>query len=171
MDISKISIGKSIPDDVNVIIEIAQGTSFVKYEIDKDSGAVFVDRFMHVAMFYPANYGFIPHTMAEDGDPLDALVLGSVPVVPGCVIRCRPVGVLIMEDEKGLDEKLLMLPIDKLNPFLENVKNYTDLPAYLLEQINHFFTHYKDLEKGKWVKIAGYKDAQEAAELIKKYAE
>jgi inorganic pyrophosphatase len=171
VDISKISIGKSIPDDVNVIIEIAQGTSFVKYEIDKDSGAVFVDRFMHVAMFYPANYGFIPHTMAKDGDPLDALVLGSVPVVPGSVIRCRPVGVLIMEDEKGLDEKLLMIPIDKLNPFLENVNDYTDLPPHLLKQINHFFTHYKDLEKGKWVKIADYKDAKTAAALIQEYAE
>lgn len=171
MDISKISIGKSIPDDVNVIIEIAQGTSFVKYEIDKDSGAVFVDRFMHVAMFYPANYGFIPHTMAKDGDPLDALVLGSVPVVPGSVIRCRPVGVLIMEDEKGLDEKLLMIPIDKLNPFLENIQDYTDLPPYILKQINHFFTHYKDLEKGKWVKIADYKDAKTAAALIREYAE
>ena len=171
MDISKISIGKDSPNDVNVIIEIAQGTSLVKYEIDKDSGAVFVDRFMHVAMCYPANYGFIPHTMAQDGDPIDALVLGSVPVIPGAVIRCRPVGVLVMEDEKGMDEKLLMLPVDKLNPFYENVEDYKDLPSYILEQINHFFTHYKDMEKGKWVKIIGYKDAKTAKELITKYTE
>lgn len=171
MDISKISIGNSVPWDVNVIIEIPQGSSPVKYEIDKDSGALFVDRFMHVAMYYPANYGFIPETMAQDGDPLDALVVGGVPVQPGCVIRCRPIGVLIMEDEKGMDEKVLMMPVDKLNPFFDNIKDYKDLPSYVTEQISHFFTHYKDLEKGKWVKVVGYKDAEEAAQLIQLYQE
>ncbi len=171
MDISKIPTGKNPPWDVNVIVEISQGSSPVKYELDKDSGALFVDRLLHVAMFYPANYGFIPNTLAKDGDPLDALVLGAVPVVPSCVIRCRPVGVLIMEDEKGLDEKILMVPVDKLNPFFHNIKNYDDLPPYLLEQISHFFTHYKDLEKGKWVKVVGYKDAEEAANLISEYIE
>lgn len=171
MDISKISIGENCPWDVNVIIEIPQGASPVKYEIDKDSGALFVDRFMHVAMYYPANYGFIPQTLAQDGDPLDALIVGAVPVQPGCVMRCRPIGVLIMEDEKGMDEKILMMPVDKLNPFLENINDYTDLPSYILDQISHFFTHYKDLEKGKWVKVVGYKNAQEAASLIQAYVE
>lgn len=169
MDINKISVGKNVPWDVNVVIEIPQGSSPVKYEIDKDSGAVFVDRFMHCAMFYPANYGFIPHTLAQDGDPLDALVVGSVPVIPGSVMRCRPIGVLMMEDEGGIDEKLIMMPVDKLNPYFENIVNYTDLPKYIIEQIQHFFSHYKDLEKGKWVKVTGYKDAQHAAELIETY--
>lgn len=169
MDISKLSIGKDVPNDVNVIIEIAEGTSHVKYEIDKESGAVFVDRFMHVAMFYPANYGFIPHTLAQDGDPLDALVVGSVPVIPGSVIRCRPIGVLMMEDESGIDEKILMIPVDKLNPFLEDINDYTDLPSHLLKKIEHFFTTYKALEKGKWVKVTGYKDVHVAKDLILKY--
>jgi inorganic pyrophosphatase len=168
MDISKISMGKNVPWDVNVIIEIPQGASPVKYEIDKDSGALFVDRFMHVAMFYPANYGFIPNTLGNDGDPLDALVIGAPAVQPMSVIRCRPVGMLVMEDEKGMDEKLLMMPVDKLNPFFENIKDYKDLPAYLLEQISHFFSHYKDLEKGKWVKVVGYESAEKSAELISK---
>jgi inorganic pyrophosphatase len=169
MNISKIPTGENIPWDVNVIVEIPQGSSPVKYELDKDSGAMFVDRFMHVAMFYPANYGFIPGTLAQDGDPLDALVIGAAAVMPSSVIRCRPIGVLLMEDEKGMDEKILMIPVDKLNPFFNDIKNHTDLPSYLLEQISHFFTHYKDLEKGKWVKVVGYENAEAAAKLISAY--
>ena len=169
MNLDKIPVGENAPWDVNVVIEIAQGSSPVKYEVDKESGAVFVDRFMHCAMYYPANYGFIPQTLAQDGDPLDALVVGAVPVIPGSVIRCRPIGVLMMEDESGIDEKILMMPVDKLNPFLHNIKNHTDLPPYLLEQITHFFEHYKDLEKNKWVKVTGYENADKAAALISDY--
>ncbi len=169
MNLDKIPVGENAPWDVNVVIEIAQGSSPVKYEIDKESGAVFVDRFMHCAMYYPANYGFIPQTLAQDGDPLDALVVGAVPVIPGSVIRCRPIGVLMMEDESGIDEKILMMPVDKLNPFFYNIKDHTDLPPYLLEQITHFFEHYKDLENNKWVKVTGYENAEKAAALISAY--
>jgi len=169
MNLDKIPVGENAPWDVNVVIEIAQGSSPVKYEVDKESGAVFVDRFMHCAMYYPANYGFIPQTLAQDGDPLDALVVGAVPVLPGSVIRCRPIGVLMMEDESGIDQKILMMHVDKLNPFFYNIKDYTDLPPYLLEQITHFFEHYKDLEKNKWVKVTGYENAEKAAALISDY--
>ena len=166
MDISKISIGQDAPWDVNVIIEIPVGGDPVKYEIDKDSGALFVDRFMTTAMHYPANYGFIPHTLSDDGDPVDVLVLGNVPVVPGAVIRARPIGVLVMEDESGQDEKILMVPVDKLHPYYSDVKNHTDLPEIVTKQITHFFEHYKDLEPNKWVKIINWADAKEAARLI-----
>ena len=148
------------------MIEIPQGGEPVKYEIDKDSGAIFVDRFLHTAMFYPANYGFIPHTLAEDGDPMDIMVVSSTPVVPGAVIRCRPIGVLIMSDEAGKDEKVLAVPVDKLHPFYKDVATYTDLPSILTEQIAHFFAHYKDLEKGKTVDIVRWDGPAEAAELI-----
>ncbi len=167
MDISKISAGKDFPNDVNVIIEIPIGGVPVKYEVDKDSGAMFVDRFLHTAMFYPCNYGFIPHTLSDDGDPVDVLVAGPIPVVPGAVIRARPVGVLIMEDEAGQDEKILAVPVDKLHPYYSNVENYSDLRDVLLDQIAHFFEHYKDLEKDKWVKIVRWGDANEAADMIK----
>jgi inorganic pyrophosphatase len=166
MDISKISIGKNVPWDVNVIIEIPCGGSPVKYEIDKNSGAMFVDRFLHTAMYYPANYGFIPKTLAADGDPVDALVAGSTPVVPGAVIRCRPIGVLIMEDEAGHDEKILMVPVDQLNPYYSAIKSYEDLPSILRDQIAHFFEHYKDLEHEKWVKVVRWGGPEEAAQLI-----
>ncbi|MBE7636927.1 inorganic diphosphatase [Sneathiella sp. P13V-1] len=168
MDISKISAGKDFPNDVNVIIEIPIGGVPVKYEVDKESGAMFVDRFLHTAMFYPCNYGFIPHTLSDDGDPVDVLVAGPIPVVPGAVIRARPVGVLIMEDEAGQDEKILAVPVDKLHPYYSNVENYSDLRDVLLDQIAHFFEHYKDLEKDKWVKIVRWGDAEEAAGMIKK---
>ncbi len=168
MDISKISAGKNVPWDVNVIIEIPIGGVPVKYEVDKDSGAMFVDRFLHTAMYYPCNYGFIPHTLADDGDPTDMLVAGPIPVIPGAVLRARPVGVLIMEDEAGQDEKILGVPVDKLHPYYSNVENYTDLRDVLLDQIAHFFEHYKDLEKDKWVKIVRWGDADEAAEMIQK---
>lgn len=167
MDISKISAGKDVPWDVNVIIEIPIGGVPVKYEVEKDSGAMFVDRFLHTAMFYPCNYGFIPHTLADDGDPTDMLVAGPIPVIPGAVLRARPVGVLIMEDEAGQDEKILGVPVDDLHPYYSNVENYSDLRGVLLDQIAHFFEHYKDLEANKWVKVVRWGDADEAAEMIK----
>jgi inorganic pyrophosphatase len=167
MDISKISAGKDVPWDVNVVIEIPIGGVPVKYEVDKDSGAMFVDRFLHTAMFYPCNYGFIPHTLADDGDPTDMLVAGPIPVIPGAVLRARPVGVLIMEDEAGQDEKILGVPVDSLHPYYSNIENYTDLRDVLLDQIAHFFEHYKDLEKNKWVNIVRWGDADEAAAMIK----
>ena len=166
MDLTKIAIGPNPPYDVYAVIEIPQGGEPVKYEIDKDSGAIFVDRFLHTAMFYPANYGFIPHTLAEDGDPMDIMVVSSTPVVPGAVIRCRPIGVLLMSDEAGADEKVLAVPVDKLHPFYKDVATYTDLPSILTEQIAHFFAHYKDLEKGKTVDIVRWDGPKEAAEMI-----
>lgn len=167
MDISKISAGKNPPWDVNVLIEIPFGGAPVKYEIDKASGAMFVDRFLHTAMYYPANYGFIPHTLSKDGDPVDALVLGRTPVIPGAVIRSRPIGVLIMEDEAGLDEKILMVPVNDLHPYYEEVSSYEALPNILRDQIAHFFEHYKDLEQNKWVKVVRWGSPEEAAEIIK----
>ncbi len=166
MDLSKVPAGKNLPWDVNVIIEIPLRGEPVKYEVDKESGAMFVDRFLHTAMYYPCNYGFIPHTLSGDGDPVDVCVVGHHSVIPGAVLRSRPVGVLIMEDEAGQDEKLLAVPVDKLHPFYSNVKNYSDLPETMTEQIAHFFQHYKDLEKGKWVKIIRWGDAEEAARMI-----
>jgi inorganic pyrophosphatase len=166
MDIGKIPIGRNPPHDINVIVEIPQGGQPVKYEFDKESGALFVDRFLHTAMFYPCNYGFVPHTRSQDGDPLDALIVGPTAVVPGSVVRCRPVGVLLMEDEAGVDEKLITVPVDKLHPFYTDVKSYADLPAIMCEQIEHFFTHYKDLEPGKWVKVTSWAGPDEAAAII-----
>ena len=166
MDIQQIPIGRSPPHDINVIVEIPQGGSPVKYELDKASGAVFVDRFLHTAMFYPGNYGFVPHTLAEDGDPIDVLVVGQVPVVPGAVVRCRPIGVLLMEDEAGPDEKIIAVPVDELHPFYTQVRSHEDLPPILCEQIAHFFSHYKDLEPGKWVKIVRWAGPVDATILI-----
>ena len=167
MDISKIEIGPNPPYDVYAVIEIPQGGEPVKYEMDKASGALFVDRFLHTAMFYPGNYGFIPHTLADDGDPCDILVVGPTPVVPGCVVRCRPIGALMMEDEAGGDEKILAVPVDALHPFYLGVGSYRQLPAILTEQIAHFFLHYKDLEKGKETRISRWADAEEAADIIR----
>ncbi|MCE3255641.1 MAG: inorganic pyrophosphatase [Rickettsiaceae bacterium] len=166
MDISKISPGKNLPEQINVIIEVPMNSDPVKYEMDKESGAIFVDRFLATPMFYPCNYGFIPGTLSDDGDPADVLVVSDYPVIPGSVIAAKPVGVLIMEDEKGMDEKILAVPAKKLNSQFENVENYTDLPASLIGKISHFFERYKDLEKGKWVKIKGFEDASKAKELI-----
>lgn len=171
MDISKIPVGKNPPWDINVIIEIPIGGEPIKYEVDKESGALFVDRFLHTAMYYPTNYGFIPHTLSDDGDPCDVLVVGRTPVLPGAVLRSRPVGVLLMEDESGEDEKVLAVPVDKLHPYYSGVKSYKELPAILVDQIAHFFQHYKDLEKGKWVKIKRWGDAEEAAKLIQESIE
>ncbi|WP_341705824.1 inorganic diphosphatase [Ferrovibrio sp.] len=166
MDIARISLGKNPPYDINAVIEIPAGGAPVKYELDKESGALFVDRFLHTAMFYPANYGFIPHTLSNDGDPCDILVVSHVPVVAGAVIRSRPIGALKMEDEAGGDEKIIAVPVDKLHPFYNHVKSYADLPEILLQQIEHFFVHYKDLEKGKFVKSAGWVGTDEAARMI-----
>lgn len=166
MDIRQIPVGKNPPKDVNAVIEIPLGGVPVKYEIDKESGALFVDRFLHTAMFYPGNYGFIPHTLSADGDPCDVLVVSQVPVVPGAVIRCRPVGALVMEDEAGGDEKILAVPVDALHPFYTGIQSYRDLPPIMCEQMAHFFQHYKDLEKGKWVTIVRWLDAADAEKLI-----
>jgi inorganic pyrophosphatase len=171
MDLSKIPVGKNPPYDVNALIEIPQGGEPVKYEIDKESGAIFVDRFLHTAMFYPGNYGFIPHTLADDGDPMDIIVVGPTPVVPGAIIRARPVGALIMRDEAGGDEKILAVPVDALHPFYTGVDSWRSLPAILTEQIAHFFQHYKDLEKGKSVEIVRWADPEEAGELIRQSIE
>lgn len=166
MDLFKISVGDAPPWDVNVVIENPIGGAPVKYELDKASRAIFVDRFLHTAMRYPGNYGFVPHTLSGDGDPVDVLVVGSVPVIPGAVMRSRPVGVLLMQDEAGEDEKILAVPVDKLHPEYTDIETYRDLPHILLEQITHFFAHYKDLEKGKWARINGWGDAIEAANKI-----
>jgi inorganic pyrophosphatase len=166
MNLDAVPVGPNAPWDINVVVEIPQGGLPVKYEMDKDSGALFVDRFLHTAMYYPGNYGFIPHTLADDGDPCDVIVINPTPVVPGCIIRSRPIGVLMMEDEAGQDEKILAVPVDKLHPFYSEIASYRQLPAILIEQIEHFFIHYKDLEKGKTVNVKRWGDAGEAAELI-----
>jgi inorganic pyrophosphatase len=166
MDISKISVGKDLPNQVNVIIEVPMNSNPVKYEMDKDSGAIFVDRFLATPMYYPCNYGFIPHTLSEDGDPCDVLVVSDFAIISGAVIAVKPIGVLIMEDEKGMDEKIIAVPASKLNSQFEKIESCDQLPPNLLAQIGHFFERYKDLEKGKWVKIKGFEDAKKAKELI-----
>jgi inorganic pyrophosphatase len=168
MSYSNIPAGKDLPNDIYVAIEILANHAPIKYEIDKDFDALLVDRFMATPMFYPANYGFIPHTLADDGDPLDVLVVTPYPVAPGSVIRARPVGVLLMSDEAGGDAKLVAVPHDKLTVLYKDVQEYTDLPPLLIEQIKHFFENYKDLEKGKWVKVEGWAGADEARNLINK---
>ncbi|WP_028669470.1 inorganic diphosphatase [Saccharospirillum impatiens] len=166
MSYNQIPAGKDLPNDVYVAIEIPANSSPIKYEIDKDFDALMVDRFMATPMFYPANYGYIPHTLADDGDAVDVLVVTPYPVVPGSVIRARPVGVLEMTDEAGSDAKVVAVPHSKLSALYDDVKEVTDLPALLLEQIKHFFENYKDLEKGKWVKVEGWADAARAKEII-----
>ena len=171
MDLSRIEPGEAPPWDINVMVEIPLGGVPVKYELDKGSGALFVDRFLHTAMFYPGNYGFVPHTLSLDGDPCDVLVVGTVPVVPGAIIRSRPIGALMMEDEAGPDEKIVAVPVDKLHPFYTGVRSYQDLPQILCDQIGHFFQHYKDLEKGKWVTIVKWVGPEAAATLIRESLE
>lgn len=175
MNIDAIRIGDNPPEDINVIIEVPLGGEPIKYEMDKDSGALFVDRFLYTPMRYPGNYGFVPHTMCGDGDPLDVIVLNTRPVVPGAVIKCRPVGVLYMEDDGGMDEKILALPVHKLTRNYDKIKDVTDLPEIQMERVKHFFTHYKDLEPNKWSRIdhiAGLEDARkvitESIELAKR---
>ena len=166
MDISKNSIGQNAPDDINVIIEVPLGGEPIKYEIDKTSGAMFVDRYLYTSMRYPCNYGFIPHTLSLDGDPIDVMVVGQRALVPGAVVRARPIGVLLMEDDGGEDEKILAVPHQKLTRFYEKVHTYTDLPETLIDRTTHFFQHYKDLEPNKWVKVRGWEGVEKARELI-----
>ena len=166
MRIDLIPAGDDPPHSLNVVIEVPIGGEPVKYELDKASGALWVDRILHTPMRYPANYGFVPHTLGEDGDPLDALVVTRSPIVPGAVIRARPVGVLLMEDDKGGDEKLVCVPVDATFPYYREVAGHEDLPPIVTQQIEHFFQHYKDLEPGKWVRILGWGDAAKAREII-----
>ena len=165
MDVKKISPGKDVPKDIFVVIEIPANSS-VKYEIEKESGAVFVDRFLFTSMHYPFNYGFIPGTLAQDGDPVDVMVISSQPVIPGSVIRSRPIGMLIMEDEAGMDEKILAVPISKLDKSFEKIKDVSEIPQITLNKIKHFFEHYKDLEPGKWVKLKDWKGKEAAEKYI-----
>jgi inorganic pyrophosphatase len=167
MRIDAIAIGFNPPEDVNVIVEVPIGGEPIKYEMDKAAGTLVVDRFLHTPMRYPGNYGFVPHTLSEDGDPIDVLVANTRPIVPGAVINVRPIGVLKMEDDAGGDEKVLAVPVPRLTKRYQHVHNYTDLPRITLEQVQHFFEHYKDLEPGKWVKVLGWGDAEEARALIR----
>lgn len=166
MDISKIAIGKNPPEDINVIIEIPMGGDPVKYEVDKESGALFLDRITHAAMRYPCNYGFVPHTLSEDGDPVDVLVVAPYQFYPLSVVKCRPIGVLMTEDEKGGDEKIIAVPDVKVLPHYAGIKEFTDLPEIQRQEIQHFYEHYKDLEKGKWVKVKEWGDAATARSII-----
>jgi len=166
MRLDAISIGKNPPHEVNVVIEVAIGGEPIKYEMDKEAGTLVVDRFLYTPMRYPGNYGFIPHTLSEDGDPCDVLVANTRPIIPGAIIAVRPIGVIMMEDEGGGDEKIIAVPVPKLTKRYENVHNYTDMPQITRDQIQHFFEHYKDLEPGKWVKVIGWGGAAEAHKLI-----
>lgn len=166
MGLENLQAGKQIPDDFNVVIEIPSHSAPIKYEVDKDSGMVMVDRFLGTAMFYPCEYGFIPHTLSEDGDPVDVLVVSPFSLVPGSVIRCRPLGMLGMTDESGKDAKILAVPVDKLTSRYQNVKQPEDLGKDLLNAIEHFFKHYKDLDTGKWAKIDGWEGIESARKEI-----
>jgi inorganic pyrophosphatase len=167
MNLDRVNPGDDFPDEINVIIEIPSHSDPVKYEVDKDTGAMFVDRFMTAAMFYPCNYGYVPHSLSEDGDPVDVLVPTPVPLISGSVIRCRPVGVLKMTDEAGNDAKVIAVPVNKLCNDYKQVHTPDDLPGSLLVQISHFFEHYKDLESNKWVKVEGWSGPDEAkAEIM-----
>lgn len=166
MDITRIPVGANPPHELNVIIEVPIGGEPVKYEFDKASGALFVDRILHTPMRYPANYGFVPHTLSPDGDPLDALVIARTPFIPGCVVRARPIAVLMLEDEHGGDEKLLTVPVDATFPYYEKVGERDDLPLIVMQQIEHFFTHYKDLEPEKWVRVGKWGNSEEAKRIV-----
>jgi len=167
MILDHVPTGCNVPDDINVIIEIPSHGEPIKYELDKDTGAMFVDRFMSTAMHYPCNYGYVPHTLSEDGDPVDVLVVTPIPLITGVVVRCRPVGMLKMTDEAGVDAKVIAVPVDKLTSLYSHVQSPDDLPQLLLKQIAHFFEHYKDLEPGKWVKVEGWEGLDGArAEIV-----
>ncbi|MEL7538522.1 MAG: inorganic diphosphatase [Pseudomonadota bacterium] len=167
MNLDKIPIGLEPPGDINVVIEVPLGTDPIKYELDKDSGALFVDRFLYTSMHYPCNYGFVPHTLSDDGDPVDVMCVGNRPLAPGSVLGARPVGVLLMEDEAGLDEKVLAVPSRRLTRYYDDVNDYTDLPGILVERITHFFEQYKALEPSKWVRVVGWKDVATALETVR----
>lgn len=166
MGLNLVSSGRDVPNDINAIIEIPMNSEAVKYEVDKTSGAVFVDRVLSTAMRYPVNYGYVPHTLCGDGDPVDVLVMMPVPLIPGSVVRCRPVGMLKMRDEAGEDYKIIAVPVNKVTELYANIDSVRQLPQILLDQIAHFFAHYKDLEKGKWVQIEGWLGAEEAKREI-----
>ncbi len=166
MNVDAIPIGKNPPKDINVIIEVPVGGEPIKYELDKEAGVLFVDRFLYTPMRYPGNYGFVPHTLSEDGDPIDVVVVNQRPIVPGAVMSCRPIGVFMMSDEKGNDEKILAVPSSKLTKRYDAIKSYKDLPEIIIKQVEHFFEHYKDLEPGKWVKVTGWADVDVAEKLI-----
>ncbi|AMS32940.1 MAG: inorganic diphosphatase [Betaproteobacteria bacterium] len=166
MNLDRVESGRDVPNDVNVVIEIPMNGDPIKYELDKATGALFIDRFMSTSMHYPCNYGYIPHTLSDDGDPVDVLVITPHPLIPGVVVRCRPVGMLKMKDEAGEDEKVLAVPIDKLTPIYRNIKSAKDLPEVQLRQIAHFFEHYKDLEPKKWVKVDRWVGVAEAKRAI-----
>ena len=167
MSLNKVSSGRDVPNDFNVIIEIPMNADPIKYEVDKESGAIFVDRFMGTAMHYPCNYGYVPNTIADDGDPCDVLVITPFPLIPGVVVRCRAIGVLKMTDEAGNDAKVLAVPVDKILPIYTHWQKPEDMNELRLKQIQHFFEHYKDLEKGKWVKIEGWGGPDDAkAEIM-----
>ncbi|MDG6897775.1 inorganic pyrophosphatase [Actinobacillus delphinicola] len=171
MSLLNVPAGKELPDDIYAVIEIPANADPIKYEVDKESGALFVDRFMATAMFYPANYGYVNHTLSEDGDPVDVLVPTPYPLLPGSVIRCRPVGVLLMTDENGPDAKIIAVPHEKLSKEYSHIQNIDDVPALLKAQIQHFFESYKALEKGKWVKVEGWGDVEAARkEILDSYA-
>ncbi|WP_249692129.1 inorganic diphosphatase [Stappia sp. WLB 29] len=171
MRIDAVPIGKNPPEDINVIIEVSVGGEPIKYEMDKEAGAMYVDRFLYTPMRYPGNYGFVPHTLCGDGDPVDVIVANQRPIVPGAIMNCRPIGVLFMEDEAGQDEKVIAVPSNKLTRRYENVVHYEDLPDITIQQIKHFFEHYKDLEPGKWVKITGFGGPDEARRIIEESIE
>ncbi len=166
MRLDAISIGENPPHEVNVVIEVPIGGEPIKYEMDKDAGAMVVDRYLYTPMRYPGNYGFIPHTLCDDGDPIDVVLISSRPLVPGCIIAVRPVGVLKMQDEKGMDEKIVAVPAPHITRHYEDIHDIDDLPEIQLRQIEHFFAHYKDLEKGKWVRTAGWGHHEEAERMI-----
>ena len=166
MRIEAISVGANVPKEVNVIVEVPAGGEPIKYEMDKEAGTLVVDRFLYTSMRYPGNYGFIPHTLSDDGDPIDVLIANQRAIIPGAVVACKPVGVLKMMDEAGGDEKIIAVPVPRLTRRYENVHNYLDLPDITIKQIEHFFEHYKDLEPGKWVKVTGWGNAIEAEKLI-----
>ena len=166
MRIDAIAIGKNPPKEINVVVEVPVGGEPIKYEMDKAAGTLVVDRFLYTSMRYPGNYGFIPHTLSGDGDPCDVLIANQRGIIPGAVVACRPVGVLMMQDEAGGDEKIVAVPVPRLTRLYENVHDYTDLPEITRQQIEHFFVHYKDLEAGKWVKVLGWGDAAEAERMI-----
>jgi inorganic pyrophosphatase len=166
MSLSNVPAGRNVPEDFNVIIEIPMNADPIKYEVDKETGAIFVDRFMGTAMHYPCNYGYVPQTISDDGDPVDVLVVTPFPLIPGVVVRCRPIGVLRMKDEAGGDAKLLAVPVDKVLPIYKHWQKPEDMNELRLKQIQHFFEHYKDLEPGKWVKVEGWFGPEEAKQEI-----
>lgn len=167
MRIDAIPVGTNPPEDINVVIEVPVGGEPIKYEMDKASGALFVDRYLYTSMRYPGNYGFVPHTISDDGDPIDVVIASTRAITPGAVVNCRPIGALIMTDDAGQDEKIMAVPTIKLTRRYENIREYTDLPTITIEQVEHFFQHYKDLEREKWVKLERWGNAEEAKQLIR----